>query len=738
MIIKSISISNFMCYYGDNNVLEFTKGLNIVLGANGYGKSKLYDAFQWVFNDQVTNSDPNNKAGYKRTSSLKRELISEKALAEAHVGDAVECKVVIEILRSADANSESYRIARAYTCKKTAKDIWAEPNESKLSIYRKDILHYTPISEHENGGILERLLPTEVRPYVWFQGERGINALIDTSSEESLKNVIKRLSDITQWNDYIVVAQKAFETAKNAFDLQMRTAKRHGERIAKLQTEEADLEREIAKYDRLIEEYKRNLKAAQDKSEQFDVQIENARNMKKLQSEEEHLSRQLRDVIGNIDKAYQNFNRKMFSNYWVLSGTDQLMSNFDKKFTAYNESVAMRRAQENLRRQAEEQLQTRLPDGVPEPIHIQKMIEIEHCLVCDRPAKEGTKEYEAISSLLPKHKPQEETVKSWQYQMLNDLYHNNMAVRDGVSNAQDEIREEIKEITLNQARMQQLKDELDAKELEIREQLRLGGSSNPTGIIDSWRITTADIVKYNADIVRDEAIREGKVKQLKSVQSELGQLSKGEIPESYTIKRDIFNDLHALTIRVKDTKYKELILILESKANEHFQKINCETGAFYGKIRFIEISEGGYRPIIIDPGKNDSDITGSLNTSTVSAMKLSIIMAIVSANANRSYTQFYPLIADAPVSDFDPVKTKAFLLESAETFSQSIIIMKEGLVRDEHRQQRYRPEMDKLNELNNELNAKNVPLKVFQIDMPDGISNENRSEITIDIKKILN
>ena len=51
MLINKISISNFLCYYGSDNQFAFVEGLNIVLGANGYGKSKLYDAFQWVFSD---------------------------------------------------------------------------------------------------------------------------------------------------------------------------------------------------------------------------------------------------------------------------------------------------------------------------------------------------------------------------------------------------------------------------------------------------------------------------------------------------------------------------------------------------------------------------------------------------------------------------------------------------------------------------------------------------------------
>ena len=47
MIIEKIELENFMCYEG-KNCFEFSEGINVVIGDNGYGKSKLYDAFYWV------------------------------------------------------------------------------------------------------------------------------------------------------------------------------------------------------------------------------------------------------------------------------------------------------------------------------------------------------------------------------------------------------------------------------------------------------------------------------------------------------------------------------------------------------------------------------------------------------------------------------------------------------------------------------------------------------------------
>ena len=59
MIIKSISLKDFQCYFGshEENRLEFTSGINLVIGENAGGKSKLFDAFYWVLHDQVFHSD---------------------------------------------------------------------------------------------------------------------------------------------------------------------------------------------------------------------------------------------------------------------------------------------------------------------------------------------------------------------------------------------------------------------------------------------------------------------------------------------------------------------------------------------------------------------------------------------------------------------------------------------------------------------------------------------------------
>jgi len=49
MIIKKILIENYLCYYGQKE-FPLSDGLNIILGENGEGKTKLFEAIEWLFN----------------------------------------------------------------------------------------------------------------------------------------------------------------------------------------------------------------------------------------------------------------------------------------------------------------------------------------------------------------------------------------------------------------------------------------------------------------------------------------------------------------------------------------------------------------------------------------------------------------------------------------------------------------------------------------------------------------
>ncbi len=750
MLINKISISNFLCYYGSNNHFDFVEGLNIVLGANGYGKSKLYDAFQWVFSDGITDNAPrvdspratpgeSTRGGLKLTSVVKGDLVSEKAKAECAVGDSVETKVMVEVEYPRNGHQyvsqQKYQLVRTYRTRRTDEKLWVEPGKSEFQIFEFDIVSYKPVPENKYDEVLERLIPVDVRPYVWFQGERGISNLIDTSSNGSLRNVIKRLSDIDRWDKYIQVADKAYDTVKRDFDQKMSKSEKNQDTISRLQTEYRLLEEQINHLEEQITTALQNQQSAQTKKDENLASIEFAEKISTLTSARERVESAYKAAVKQSDSFDETLSRKLFTDNWVLLGTSLLLEKYEDKLTAYDDAIAIRKATANLNKEKGEKLQIRLPDNVPEPMYVRQMLLEEHCKVCDRTAPQGSEAYQAIASLLL---PEPETIQPERPRInlksfFRQLLHNGLAMKSSIESINYRVQQASTEEKRLRDQVRLQKEELDAKVRELQEQEQLSGLTNARDIVNSMNGAITDITKYGEQLIKFRGLKNQKEDRLREINNELSKLSEGQVPAHLTQKKAILFDLAELARRVKKTKYQELVQQLENTANEHYRNINAPTGAFYGTIRFIETSDGGYRPAILD---NDGREVGNLNTSLVSSLKLSIIMAIVSANKTRNYASFYPLISDAPVSDFDVVKAMTFFKETANTFRQSIVIVKELLVEDTTRIGRYKPDLDRLHELQTDLTAANKTLNVYQLDMPDGVSNAYRSEIEVTIQKI--
>lgn len=728
MIIKSIKIKNFLCYYGDNNEFVFSEGLNIVLGANGYGKSKLYDAFQWVFNDYITDTH----LGIIRTDSIKGGLVSEKAKYEVQLGDKIETKVTIEVQSN---GGDIYNISRSYFINKNKEDGFIEGSNSKREISKKDVLSFKPIPENDYNDTMERLIPADVRPYVWFQGERGVNNLIDTSNDQSLKNVIRKLSDIDRWDKYIEVAKKAYTTADDEFKKALRATQKNKEQITDLSEKKQRLEVYIIRLEENIENLHKSIYVASSRRENLLVNLDNAELLKKLESEKIETEKDVRRVTADIDDFYESFNKKMFNNFWVLKETGLFVEDFEKKYDAHTQSKNEKLAIQKFRNGEIQSGKDYLPEGVPEPVHIKKMLELELCTICNRPAHKGTDAYHEIEKRLPSLTKIEEINKKETQNLDNlfkQIYHTGLRLKADINNVDDNIKAEMLKLDRLNKKKKSTEEELEKKKEEVQNQIIVGGGMNANDIINSFGIANYDLDDFNRKLGADEKELNKKIAELNGIDTELKNLSRGEVSDTVSSKCELLLELLDLSKRVKDKKYRELVQLLETETNEHYANINKKTGAFYGIVKFEGAIDTGFRPRIFDV----SGTASNMNTSVISTMKLSIIMAIMSANKNKSYTRLYPLISDAPASDFDTVKTAAFLQEVSNTFNQSIIIMKEMLVKDVSRENRYSPDYDALRTLRDEVEMLGKKMTVLQLDLPDGISTTQRNQIEVYVKSI--
>ena len=161
MILQSIELNNFMCYAGFNK-FDFVEGINVIIGDNGYGKSKLFDAFYWVMYNECFDT---SKKKFQKTNLLKRLIIADKALSETD--DGIVTASVILTFHNTEKDSV-FILERRYTVRKRDDKIIEDP-ESEEIIWTKD-MSYMQAKEVKESEQIERIkktiLPDNIKPYM--------------------------------------------------------------------------------------------------------------------------------------------------------------------------------------------------------------------------------------------------------------------------------------------------------------------------------------------------------------------------------------------------------------------------------------------------------------------------------------------------------------------------------------------------------------------------------------------
>ena len=217
MIIKEISIENYLCYYGVKK-FNLSKGLNIFLGENGEGKTKFFEALEWLFSDNAENLEL---------------LVSKKALDEKLTNESFRVRVEIIV----EHYDEIKTLSKEFSVNKIS--------DTEYSV-GKAILK--GIEESRNGernfvdgkSLLEHLFPSEIRRYSMFKGEEELNIF---DNEDALINLINLFSDAKHYEKYELRGEYLKNEGERAVD-------RESKNKSKNQAQYKRLEEDIKYYSR--------------------------------------------------------------------------------------------------------------------------------------------------------------------------------------------------------------------------------------------------------------------------------------------------------------------------------------------------------------------------------------------------------------------------------------------------------------------------------------------------------
>jgi len=679
MIIKKIELDNFMCYAEKDNCIEFSEGINVIIGDNGYGKSKLYDAFYWVMYDQVFVPE---KKEFQSTKIVRSKLISDKAKAQARSGRVTAS---VKITFHNVGRDNMYILERRYSVSIKPGNI-LEDNDAEFTIMEKELSYLNArmvTDEDKKRSILNSILPSQIKDYLWFQGEQ-VESIIDFNKQDTLTKAVNVLSNISRYDAIIEIAKAAARTATTEYDREMKRLSKDSVRSAQLEARKADLERKIHNGKTEQQEINDNLSRAESRCEELLNKQADAQKVNVLQERKRGLFNQLASLNQSLKIEQVGFHRKMFRNKWVLKGTEDLQKQYAKKFSDYERQKLALEAKEKAKREMEEEvsanLQTRLPINVPEPNYVEWMLEKERCLVCDREAKKDTEAWLKIKELLDRPKDKNkaskgtETISQDFSDDLKRLYQNGLSLSDRIAGIDNDVNETLQRRNDLHGKVREANRQIEAVESDIQKLLTdtLLTSEQAENILNEYSIQNQKAKDFKEDLNRVTQEIEHNEGLLNGVNDQFKDLVTGELPAWLVEKRDVTKDFEVISKSTRERVFNSLIAQLEQEANVHYQAMTSGNKSTRGKIKLRKLPNGNYMPEIIDG--NGNPLLG-LNTSNLILVKLSAIMAIISAKGNSG--EAYTLITDAPTSVFGEDYTLGFCKTISKVYRQSIIMSKE-------------------------------------------------------------
>ena len=677
-IINSISFKNFFNYYGEydeNTSYEFKEGINIIVADNGAGKSKFFNAFLWLFYDQILDSDDKIK---KNIKDVAVKIISDKAKNETSIGDSVETGIKIEY----STGRYKYQIVKSFTATKLNKNITSFDswqiviNDVEVSQTDHVLPKYKPVYDaDEKALIIKRLILPNLRQYSFFQGEE-VDSMIDFGKKSSIEEAVRTLTDISKYEELVALTKEFKSKAEKDLNKQTKANTEHNDRLDKAIKLKEDLTRSLSIEEAKLEQFERLYDDAEQEKNELEQNFSNAEKRRDLDEKIKDKNKRFNEVGDEYNGFLEGLNSRFFDgNFsWISLGHNNVINDFQNKIQKFREVHYEKKALKDINNDPNNNFKF-LPLNSPDSVSLKNMIDNEHCYVCNRAAKEGTEEYEYIVKL--KNRPIEakketEYVKNNLNSFFSDLQINAQPFYNKISSIEESIfKTREKESFLND-RLTKLKKELKSLK-DQRKDILIAGSNgeDASAIINRYKGAIRRISDSSYQIDRLKGIIKKIKTDILNTEKEIKSQRPPNLDEGYLLNYEICSDLYEATESAKNRVFDNMVSLLEYHANEHFQSLIKYNDLAGGILKFEKSPSGSILFNYVDSLENT--VHGS-SEGFQRMKKFSVVMSVISANTAH-YN--YPLLADAPISAFGEGFTEGFFEAIGNVFPQSIVLVKE-------------------------------------------------------------
>ncbi len=523
MKLTTIKLCNFRSFYGKTPEIilagEETRNTTIIHGNNGTGKTSLLNGFTWVLYDKFS-------AAFSSTE----QLVNKRAVAEAEVGNFVECWVEV----GWEHDDIRYRVKRECRGYKNETSFDVTRTQLYLQFAGSDGIWKFPTQQPED--IINQILPASLHQYFFFDGER-IEEIVRSDKKAEIAEATKIFLGVEVINrsiNHLKEAKKTLENELNAIG---------DSQVKKLLREQAKIEKEIESINQRQGEINQELEY------QYIFKKETSNRLREL-DESKILQERKQDL--ESQKLFQQSefkkNKEALKKIISARGYTVLLSQITANY---------RQIIDDLKQRGE------LNSGVSKEF-IEDILQSQRC-ICGAKLNQDGESYENVSKFL--NKAGSSTLEETAIRMNAQV--------DEIDKQAREFWEEVdgEQVKINQLRQEisQIESELDV----IQERLRQDRNEE----ISSLQKRLDNIEEKITELTLDKGRNE---QQIENYQVEISELNKQIVKQKLNEQRQTLaqrritatQDAIERLIELKLRQEKQFRLQLESRVQEIFSDIS--------------------------------------------------------------------------------------------------------------------------------------------------------------------
>jgi DNA sulfur modification protein DndD len=678
VIINQLELRNWFNYTGEyeDNTIKFSDGLNIIIGDNNSGKTKLHNAFRWILKNEVIIIEGNDAIETEIKSTYLKKVINHTAFRNAHNGDNLTFGVKVRFTRIQRDQKQTYLLTKEFICRKEIEEL-VFLRENKTVQFVDSRTNKPRTISDDFDVVAKYIISNNFLDFFLIEGEQlGNLTPLEGNKLQSTINSIVYLDVL----DHLVLKSSFLNKKTDClYDEILKEEQNLNKDIKDAIESIQNKKQELSDIHDSIKDHEKIIRINEDLISEYKKKAESSQKKKKLYEEYESLKAR----VGVEEAKKENFIRTFNSNLLnqstfaisKISDDSDVLKRISDQKTEIQTFIAKRKTEIDVNLDEEEQkIIMSLERSQPKPEILNQMVKNNHCFVCHRDLDEKSKDF-LQNKLIPffQEEPEEDEqlekltqlqdlfknleVETVKYTSKDDAYFdeiqkNNIDLTTNIINAQNELSEFLEfngKVVLNEDDPVNIETYGAAKK-KIEEAQKS---------IDGLKKESEDI---NTSIKKLEAF----VKANTGTESE--RLKRSDALKSFS------KDIDFILREYKRQTYFKFTQRLEENATKRFQELMKHNKARSHRIKvdLIEKSDVNFE-FKINVVNSFNEIQDQAGGADQAIRRVSVVFALLDLAENKNG---YPFIADAPTSRLSPDNKKEFFnsLLNDPALKQSIVL----------------------------------------------------------------